>query len=150
MTDQSTFAEDEKHFLRRLADVVISEAQELALPGAGDAQIFARFLTKASGREDRIRSAMTDFLERSGGIAAITPLDDEAFHDIAMEWQNISHPFLTRITSLIAQAYYEDPRVLRAYNKDARAPFPKGNDVAQGDWSLLDNVRGRPPIYRET
>jgi hypothetical protein len=150
MADQSTFAEEEKLFLKRLADAVISEAQELALPGAGDAQIFARFLMKASGREDRIRSAMTDFLGKSGGIAAVASLDDEAFHDIAMEWQHIRHPFLTRITSLIAHAYYEDPRVLRAYNKDARAPFPKGNDVPQGDWSLLDNVRSRPPIYRET
>lgn len=149
MIDKSTFAEEEKRFLKRLADAVISEAQELALPGAGDAQIFARFLNKASGREDRIRSAMTDFLGESGGIAAVASLDDEAFHAITMEWQNIRHPFLTRITSLIAHAYYEDPRVLRAYNKDARAPFPKGHDVPQGDWSLLDNVRGRPPIYRE-
>jgi hypothetical protein len=150
MTDQSTFAEEEKLFLKRLADAVISEAQELALPGAGDAQIFARFLNKASGREDRIRSAMTDFLGKSGGIAAVASLDDKAFSDITMEWQNVRHPFLTRITSLIAHAYYEDPRVLRAYNKDARPPFPKGHDVPQGDWSLLDTVRSRPQIYRET
>jgi hypothetical protein len=32
---------------------------------------------------------------------------------------------------------------------DARAPFPKGYDLEQGDWSLLDPVRARPRLYRD-
>ena len=31
---------------------------------------------------------------------------------------------------------------------DARPPFPKGFDVEQGDWSLLDPVKRRGTIYR--
>jgi hypothetical protein len=32
---------------------------------------------------------------------------------------------------------------------EARPPFPKGHEVEQGDWSLLDPVRMRPKLYRE-
>jgi hypothetical protein len=31
---------------------------------------------------------------------------------------------------------------------EPRAPFPKGFEVEQGDWSLLDPVRARPKLYR--
>ena len=49
---------------------------------------------------------------------------------------------------LILSAYYRDDRVLLALGHEARAPFPKGYDVEQGDWSLLDPVRARPRMYR--
>jgi hypothetical protein len=149
MTNQDTFTDVEKTFLRRLADVIISEAEEAQLPGAGDPQILAKFMTKASGKESRLRSLMTDFLEEFGGISVVAALEDPAFHELAIKWQDVRHSFLRRFITLIAQAYYEDPRVLRAYGKEARAPFPKGNVLPQGDWSLLDNVRDRPPIYRQ-
>jgi len=33
---------------------------------------------------------------------------------------------------------------------EARAPHPAGYDVDQGDWSLLEPVRGRPEFFRKT
>ena len=50
---------------------------------------------------------------------------------------------------VIAQCYYRDDRVMRAIGMEPRAPFPKGYDVEQGDWSLLDPVRARGKIYRD-
>ncbi|TNF81729.1 MAG: hypothetical protein EP301_12285 [Gammaproteobacteria bacterium] len=49
---------------------------------------------------------------------------------------------------LLLQACYEDSRVQSAYQRRPGAPFPEGYEVAQGDWSLLDDVRDRPPLYR--
>jgi hypothetical protein len=31
---------------------------------------------------------------------------------------------------------------------EARPPFPQGFSVEQGDWSLLDPVRARAPMWR--
>jgi hypothetical protein len=31
----------------------------------------------------------------------------------------------------------------------ATTPFPKGHTLEQGDWSLLEAVRGRPRMRRE-
>jgi hypothetical protein len=37
---------------------------------------------------------------------------------------------------------------MRSLGQEPRPPFPKGHAVEQGDWSLLDPVRKRPPMYR--
>ena len=50
---------------------------------------------------------------------------------------------------VILGAYYRDDRVLLAIGHEARAPFPKGYDVEQGDWSLLDPVRRRAQFWRD-
>ena len=50
---------------------------------------------------------------------------------------------------MIVGAYYRDDRVLLALGLEARAPFPKGYTLEQGDWSLLDAVRHRPPLWRD-
>ena len=46
-------------------------------------------------------------------------------------------------------AYYRNDRVLLALGHEARAPFPKGYTLEQGDWSLLDAVRQRPAFWRD-
>ena len=50
---------------------------------------------------------------------------------------------------MILGAYYRDDRVLLALGLEARAPFPKGYTLEQGDWSLLDAVRHRAPFWRD-
>ena len=47
------------------------------------------------------------------------------------------------------QCYYRDDRVMRALGLDPRPPYPKGRVLEQGDWSLLDAVRGRPRMWRD-
>ena len=56
---------------------------------------------------------------------------------------------LKSLTSVILQCYYRDDRVMRSLGMEPRPPFPKGLEVEQGDWSLLDPVRERPKFYRE-
>jgi hypothetical protein len=55
---------------------------------------------------------------------------------------------LAALNRVIAQGYYRDDRVMRSLGMEVRAPFPKGFEVEQGDWSLLDPVRARPAFYR--
>jgi len=38
---------------------------------------------------------------------------------------------------------------MRSLDQEPRSPFPKGHVVQQGDWSLLDPVKRRAPIYRK-
>jgi hypothetical protein len=53
------------------------------------------------------------------------------------------------LSRIVLQCYYRDDRVMRSLGMEARPPFPKGFEVEQGDWSLLDPVRAMPPLYRE-
>ena len=49
---------------------------------------------------------------------------------------------------LTFQCYYRDDRVMRSLGMEPRPPFPKGYEVAQGDWSLLEPVKARDPFWR--
>lgn len=50
---------------------------------------------------------------------------------------------------LVLAAYYRDDRVLTALGHEARAPFPKGYEVEQGEWALVDTVKARPAFWRD-
>ena len=38
--------------------------------------------------------------------------------------------------------------LVRALGLEPRPPYPKGHVLEDGDWSLLDPVRARPPMWR--
>jgi hypothetical protein len=55
---------------------------------------------------------------------------------------------LAALVRVVLLCYYRDDRVMRSLGQEARPPFPRGHVVEQGDWSLLDPVRARPPMFR--
>ena len=56
---------------------------------------------------------------------------------------------ITALGRAVLQCYYRDERVIRSLGLEPGPPFPKGHTVQQGDWSLLDAVRNRPPMWRD-
>ena len=56
---------------------------------------------------------------------------------------------LAYLTRIILQCYYRDDRVMRSLGMEPRPPYPKGFEVEQGDWSLLETVRSRPRMWRD-
>ena len=106
----------------------------------------------------QIRNAARSFLEpvREGlrnldGLAATTGFSglDQTARLAAAEQFRTAHPELAGLAiSLICQCYYRDERVLTSLGMAPRPPFPEGFEVEDGDWSLLDPVRARGPIYR--
>ena len=69
--------------------------------------------------------------------------------ELVDRWAPAQSGLLSRLLPLILQAYYEDYRVQQIYQRRPGPPFPEGYEVTQGDWSLLDKVRDRPPVFRE-
>ena len=81
----------------------------------------------------------------SGRFANLDPQRRDA---IAAELRETAGGALTYLTRIILQCYYRDDRVMRSLGMEPRPPSPKGVEVEQGDWSLLDPVRARPILYR--
>ena len=52
------------------------------------------------------------------------------------------------LMAVTVRCYYGDDRVMRSFGMEPRAPYPQGHEVEQGDWSLLEPVRARGPIWR--
>ncbi|CAD6540296.1 hypothetical protein [Paraburkholderia metrosideri] len=56
--------------------------------------------------------------------------------------------FSTFITHAL-RAYYTDRRVLYRLSVGAIPPFPAGNELGVDDWTILEPVYERGPIYRD-
>ena len=76
-------------------------------------------------------------------------LDDAKAEATAMALLRRERPEITALGRAVLQCYYRDDRVVRSLGLEPRPPFPKGHVLEQGDWSLLDAVRGRPRMWRD-
>jgi hypothetical protein len=78
-------------------------------------------------------------------LADLDPARREA---VAMELRAKGGPAAATLIRVVLQCYYRDDRVVRSLGLEPRPPYPKGHVLEDGDWSLLDPVRARPPMWR--
>ena len=87
-----------------------------------------------------------------------------ALEQLAREFDSLSNPlrvqlfelmrstngaFYGTLSSVIVQCYYRNDQVMESLGMEPRPPYPKGHEVPQGDFNLLDPVRARGKIWRD-
>jgi hypothetical protein len=134
----------EYRILNRIAGIMIPPDAEHRVPAANDPVIFA----------DIVRSIGRDMADMKAVLAVLAEaqfldLDDAAAEACALTLLNTPSPLVGALSRCVLQCYYRDDRVLVALGHEAHAPFPKGNFVPQGDWTLLEPVKARGPFWRD-
>ena len=137
---------DETRSLRLVAGMMIPASTAFAMPGADDDAIFADIMNSIERDAALVKQALQRLDALAGG--AFADLDLTRRLAAAEALRAAGGEPLVALTRVIAQCYYRDDRVMQSLGMEARPPFPKGFEVEQGDWSLLDPVRARPPFYR--
>jgi hypothetical protein len=138
---------DQQRSLRCLADMMIPASAKYRIPGAGDDAIFADILQSFGQDAHHVRDVLQRLDLLSGGVFADLP---PARRDsVAKRLQEQGGAALMMLSRIIVFCYYRDDRVMRSLDMELRPPFPKGFEVEQGDWSVLDPVRRRAPFYRK-
>ena len=137
----------EQRDLRRLAGFMVPASAEYGVPGADDDTIFADIVRSLGRDRDPVRAALAMLREIADGDFA--GLDDAKAESAAMTLLSETGPVIIALGRAVLQCYYRDDRVFRALGLEPRAPYPKGRELEQGDWSLLDAVRGRPRMWRD-
>jgi hypothetical protein len=133
--------------LGEIARTMIPGDEGRNIPGADDPAILAD-ITRSIGRDlPLIRTALAEIDKRAGG--AFASLDRERREALINDWYAAGGAAAAALGRVVLSAYYRDDRVLRALGHEARAPFPKGHVVEQGDWGLLDPVKRRTPFWRD-
>jgi hypothetical protein len=132
--------------LRAIAGVIIPASSEFEVPGADDPLIQADMLATLGRDAGLVREAL-DQLARLAGrpLASLDPAQREA---VAMQLRAQGGTAVATLTRVVLQCYYRDDRVVRSLGLEPRPPYPKGHALEDGDWSLLDPVRTRPPMWR--
>lgn len=146
MTDSGLSAA-ERRDLGAIAGTMVPADTKLGMPGADDPAILAD-IEKSIGRDlPLIREAVAAIGRKADG--AFPDLDQDRRETLINDWYESGGAAAVMLGRLVLGAYYRDDRVLVALGLEARAPFPKGYTLEQGDWSLLDQVRGRAPLWRD-
>jgi hypothetical protein len=132
--------------LKTVAAMIIPASDGYRVPGADDDMIQADILATL-GRDTAMVRAGLDQLARLAG-KPLAALDAAQREIVAQEFRATGGAAAAALVRVVLQCYYRDDRVLRSLGLELRAPFPKGYPLEQGDWSLLDPVKARPPSLR--
>lgn len=144
---ESGLSPTEARDLHRIARMMIPASEEYGVPGADDPVIFTD-IVRSLGRDlDEERTALAELALAADGVFA--DLDAGRAEAVAGSFLTSRSAAVTVLEHVILQCYYRDDRVLQSLGAEARPPFPKGHILEQGDWSLLDVVRGRPKLWRD-
>ena len=146
-TQTDTLSPGQQRTLACVAALMIPASAEFGVPGADDPLILADML-KSLGRDGpAVREALARLDALAGGH--FTDLARARQEEVAGAFRAEGGVPLASLSRLVLQCYYRDDRVMRSLNMEARPPFPKGHEVEQGDWSLLDPVRKRAKMWRD-
>jgi hypothetical protein len=146
MTADNTLTPGQRDDLRVIAAMIIPESAEYRVPGADDTRIQADILTTL-GRDTKQVAAALDHLARLAG-GPLEKLDAARRERVAKEFRANGGAPAATLVRVVLQCYYRDDRVLRSLGLELRPPFPLGNVLEQGDWSLLEPVKARPAMLR--
>ena len=135
--------------LRAIAAMIIPASSEFKVPGADDPAIQADIVATLGRDTSLVREAL-DEIARLAGRQPLASLDPGRRETVALELRAKGGAAVTTLTRVVLQCYYRDDRVVRSLGLEPRPPYPKGHELEDGDWSLLDPVRARPLMWRRT
>jgi hypothetical protein len=146
MSADSSLTPAHRGDLRVIAGTMIPASAEFDVPGADDPAIQADIVATLGRDAVLVREALDQLARLAGSpLADLDPARREA---VAMELRAKGGPAVATLTRVVLQCYYRDDRVVRSLGLEPRPPYPKGHVLEDGDWSLLDPVRARPPMWR--
>ncbi len=149
ISSDGPFTPAQLEVLRTIVNQIIPASTEYNVPSAADETIFNDIVSSLGADEDsrrQVQRLLDRIHEHSPDYVS---LSSRAQADITNEIRREHAEPASTLTAATALCYYRDDRVMQSLDMEARAPFPEGYEVDQGDWSLLDPVRRRGEIYRK-
>lgn len=137
----------ERAALEAAVGSMIPPSGTFGLPGADDAAIFPGILELAGQDAARTRLALKRLDALAGGSFRLAGEEARAAAAKALRAEALD--LFMFLVGIAVRCYYRDDRVMRSLGMEPRPPFPRGFELKQGDWSLLEPVRARARIYRE-
>ena len=146
MSADITLTPAQRDDLRAISGVIIPASMEFDVPGADDPAIQADMLATLGRDIGPVLAALDQLADLAGRpFAALDPARREA---VALALRTQGGAAVATLARVVLQCYYRDDRVVRSLGLEPRPPYPKGHVLEDGDWSLLDPVRARPPMWR--
>ena len=146
MTPDTRLTPAQSDDLRTIAGMIVPASTEFDVPGADDPAIQADIAATLGRDASQVRAALDQIARLAAQpLAGLDPARREA---VAMALRAQGGSAVATLARVVLQCYYRDDRVVRSLGLEPRPPHPKGHVLEDGDWSLLDSVRTRSPMWR--
>lgn len=147
MTEPVPLARDQIETLREVVGHIIPASRAHGAPGADDDAIFADIVRTTRHEEAAIHAAISEIHGLAGGPLGACRESEKV--EILARFRAYRPDLARALEAVTAWCYYRDDRVMRSIGMEVRPPFPGGFTVDAGDWSLVEPVLKRGPIYRD-
>jgi len=152
-TDDSSqpLAPGQRANLDIVLNLIVPPSADGRMPGAAEVGVPAYLFAEAPDALPVLRRELQELELRSRErfVRGFADLAQAERHSMIGELRAQQPSFMSRLAMETLACYYQHDRVLAGLGREARPPYPKGYQVAQGDLSLLDPVRARGKIYRD-
>lgn len=145
------FDEMQRAALDRLMDLLIPASPDGRMPAARTLGLYDDGATMRAVDRERFERGLADLDGRSRqahGVAFVR-LDPEPAKALVERLRAERSAFVQSFVTQTVGRYLSHPQVMPLIGLEARPLWPKGNTVAEGDWSLLDAVKRREKIFRQ-
>ena len=132
--------------LRAIAGMIIPASAEFDVPGADDPMIQADIVATLGRDTGLVREALNQLARLAG--QPLASLDQARRETVMADLRAKGGAAVATLARVVLQCYYRDDRVVRSLGLEPRPPYPKGHVLEDGDWSLLDPLRSRAPMWR--
>lgn len=150
MSDGKRLSSDRTLALADVLDAIVPPSVDGRFPGAGELGL-GEAMAEQPELEPLLASGLAalDELARARGAAGFAEVPPDERRPLLEASGEPAPGFLLILVVQTFLAYYQHPRVREALGLEPRPPFPRGYEVEPTDFSILDPVRGRDPIYRK-
>jgi Gluconate 2-dehydrogenase subunit 3 len=148
---KAAFNEVQMAVLNALIDLLIPASPDRRMPAAKSLALFADISDMPAKDRALFEGGLAELQARSTKRHGVgfAQLDASEAKTLADAVRSEGSPFVQCFMTQTVGRYLAHDVVMPLIGLDARPPWPQGNSVAEGDWSLLDVVRKRAKIYRE-
>lgn len=146
----SPLTEGQYRTLVSILNLIIPASEEFNMPAASVIDILSHLREMESSQAGMIGNALTvlDSIVVNDKVKGIHSMKESDREKCVAEFADL-HPELWQLlVQNTMVCYYQNEQVLAALGMNSQ-PYPKGNEFAPSDLSLLDPVRQREKFYRE-
>ena len=132
-------------------DLLIPASPDGRMPAARALNLYKDVAHMRAGDRALFEQGIADLDARATQAhgAPFALLDIGAARSLVDALRNERSPFIQGFVAQTVGRYVAHPAVMPLLGLEVRPMWPKGNVVAEGDWSLLDVVKQREKFYRK-
>lgn len=143
--------EDQKNTLDALLKLVIPASEDGKMPSAAEVGFLEYLVNSEPGFIPQLKQCLDVIID------AVEPAQDKPFSEtgereteaLVNKLRSSQGELFNLFTNLVLSCYYQHDRVMIGIGLEPRPPFPKGNQVEDGDLSLLAPVKQRGEFWRQ-